>query len=110
MTLNFHKPFLDMDDKPVTGPESQSIFLDKFLSSVLSQDIGGSNKDAFKIDSAMRIAKELHKGQVISVTDSEAELLNDAILNSSAITSLKHQLLAVIKETKLSAKPEEAKR
>ena len=110
MTLSFHKPFLDLDDKPVTGPENQQIMLDKFLSSVLSQDIGGANKDAFKIDSAMRIAKELHQGKVISVTDSEAELLNDAILSSSAIISLKHQLLAVIKETKLSAKPEAEKK
>lgn len=99
MTLDFTKPFLDMDEKPVIS-DGKPITLNKFLAQLLSQDIGGGSKDAFKIDAAMRIAKELHKGNSVDVTDSESELLTEVILNSQAVISLKHQLLAVVREVK----------
>ena len=102
MTLHFNKPYLDLDDKPVKVNDGKDINLGWFLAQVMSQDIGPSGKDAFKIDSAMRIAKALHGGKPLEVTDSEAELINDAILGSSAIISLKHQLLAVVKGAKLA--------
>ena len=109
MIVNFNTQFVDLDDNPVKDPLGKEVILSKFLASLLSQNVPSANKDAFKIDSLMKIARSLHKTGKADITDSEAELIQDAIIQSDASIMLKHQLKAVLTEAKAASATKEKK-
>jgi hypothetical protein len=96
--LNLNKPFVDLDNKPVENTN-----MGKLLAKVLSKAV---NRDPFD---CYRLGLSLNKGEEISISKSDVELIRQVVMATGFSAIVKVQLLNELNKEVTPVKPKKGR-